>query len=220
MISEAIEIFLLGVTVSFGPCFAFCGPAILSYVGGVSKGWKEALGIILVFSVTQIVIYTLVGILISGLGNIVSEFLTSYKQIIFIVIATIISLIGLVIMFGKELTLFQCGKLKNYISENSWKGSIILGISFGILPCLPFLGVSGLIFLYSNSYLEGAFLGFMFGLGKLVSPLIPLSVLAGSIPFLLEKNKIIHIVFIKTCGLILFLLGVNSIISNVSFLNL
>lgn len=220
MVKEGFEIFLLGVTVSFGPCFAFCGPGILAYIGGTSKDWKESIKIILIFSFTQIIIYTLIGILINGLGNIVKGFLTSYKEILFIITACIISIIGLLIMFGKEISLFQCGWVSRNIPKNSLKGSIILGISFGVLPCLPFLGVSGLIFLYSNSYFEGGFLGFMFGLGKLISPLIPLSIIVGSISSLLDKNRIIYTIFTKTCGLILFLLGAHFIISNIITLSL
>lgn len=220
MIQEGWKIFMVGITVSFGPCFAFCGPGILAYIGGTTKGWKESLKIILIFSLTQVVIYTALGVVINGLGNVVKELLISYKQILFIVTATVISLIGLLIMFGKEMKLPQCEFLKNCVYENSWKGSIILGISFGILPCLPSLGVSGLIFLHSNSYLEGGFLGFMFGVGRLVSPLIPLSLVAGSFSSFLKKNEIVYTIFSKICGLILFLLGAHFVISNIFPLSL
>lgn len=207
----AIELFIIGITVSCGPCLAFCSPIILSYIAGTRQGWKEGLVAILTFSFARLVIYCLLGLLAGLFGRVIAEWLYQFDYLIFLGGGIFISLLGLLIIFGEEPHI--CQVLRRHTVDSSIKGPIMLGIIMGILPCLPLLGVLAYIALKTQNLWQGAFYGLAFGVGVLVSPLIPFGVLASVLPAGLIKKRRIYSLFSRLCGFILFLVGVNLIVS-------
>ena len=94
-------------------------------------------------------------------------------------------------------------------------GLILLGLTVGLLTCLPLLGVLAYIALRATSFWQGALYGFSFGVGQLVSPLILFGVLASSLPAILIKNQRTLSFFRSACGFLLFLAGVQLIASKI-----
>ena len=92
-------------------------------------------------------------------------------------------------------------------------GPVMLGLTVGIMPCLPFLGVLTYIALRATNLWQGAFYGLAFGMGEFISPLIPLGVLASVLPAGLIKNTGVYGFFSRLCGVILFLIGINLIVA-------
>jgi sulfite exporter TauE/SafE len=92
------------------------------------------------------------------------------------------------------------------------RGSALLGLFAGILPCLPLLGVLTFTALYARDLWEGAFYGLAFGAGKLFSPLIVLGMLAGSAPALLSRYGRAFSYFAKLCGVVLIVIGISLIV--------
>lgn len=210
-----IELFIIGITVSFGPCLAFCSPVILPYIAATRKGWREGLRTALIFLFTRLVAYVLLGLLAGLFGRLLTEWLHQFGYLVFLVGGLFISSLGLLITFGKEPGHRLCQVLRKQVVDNSIKGPVMLGLTIGILPCLPLLGVLAFIALKTQNPWQGAFYGLAFGMGKFISPLIPLGVLASALPAGLIKNYRIFGFFNRLCGFILFLIGVNLIVSRI-----
>ena len=211
--STTIEFFIIGISVSFGPCLAFCSPLILPYIAATRRGWKEGLVAILTFSFAQLVIYVLLGLLAAQLGNLLTEWLHQFEYIFFIVGGLFISLIGFLIILGKDYHHHLCQALRRHTLDNNLKGPIMFGLIVGILPCLPLLGVLAYIALKTQNLWQGAFYGLIFGIGKLISPIILLGVLSSTLPERLIKNNKVYNLFSRICGFILFFIGVNIALS-------
>lgn len=213
--STAVELFIIGITVSFGPCLAFCSPVILPYIAATRRGWREGLAAILTFSFVRLTAYILLGLLAGMLGELLTRGLHQFEYLIFFTGGLFISLLGLLIIFGRDYHHHLCQVLRSYAVDNKIKGPIMLGLIVGILPCLPLLGVLAYITLEAQNLWQGAFYGLAFGMGKLISPLIPLSILASALPAGLIKNPRIYGFFSRLCGFILFLIGVNLVVSGI-----
>lgn len=206
--STAIELFIIGITVSFGSCLAFCSPMILPYIAATRRGWKEGLVAILTFSFTRLITYCLLGLLAGLFGRLLTERLHQFDYLIFLGGGLFITLLGLLIILGKEPHHHLCQVLRRHAVDSSVNGPIMLGLFVGILPCLPLLGVLAYIALRTQNLWQGAFYGLAFGMGKFISPLIPLGVLASALPERLIKNHRIYGLFSRLCGVILFLIGI------------
>lgn len=208
---EVFELFIIGMTVSLGPCLAFCSPVILPYIAATRKGFKEGLSAILIFSFTRLIVYCILGLLAVSLGRILIQWFQRFGYWVSLSGGLFISLVGLVIIFKGSYSHYFCQLLGKQFLDNHLKGPLLLGLTVGILPCLPILGVLAYIALKAQSLWQGFLFGLAFGAGKFISPLIPLGVLASSLPVGLIKNQRIYNFFSRLCGIILFLIGVNLI---------
>ncbi len=212
--STAIELFTVGITVSFGPCLVLCSPVILPYIAATRKGWKEGLGTTLIFLFTRLLVYGLLGLLVGLFGRLLTERFYQFGYLIYLFGGLFISLIGILVFFGKEPGHYLCQILRKKIVDDSIKTPIMLGLIVGVLPCLPVLGVLAYIALEAESASQGTFYGLAFGAGKFVSPLIPLGVLASVLPSALFRSKKIFTFFRWLCGVMLIFIGVNLIVSH------
>jgi sulfite exporter TauE/SafE len=169
----------------------------------------------LIFLFTRLVAYVLLGLLAGWFGRLLTQWLHQFDYLIFLGGGIFISLLGLLIIFGKESGHRLCQVLRRQVVDNSIKGPILLGLTMGILPCLPLLGVLAYIALMTQNLWQGAFYGLAFGMGKFISPLIPLGVLASVLPAGLIKNQRVYGFFSRICGFVLFLIGVNLVVSRI-----
>jgi sulfite exporter TauE/SafE len=212
--SPAIELFVIGITGSFGPCLAFCSPVILPYIAATRHSWREGLRTTLLFLFTRLVAYVLLGLLAGWSGRLLTVWLHQFDYLIFLGGGIFISFLGLLIIFGKEPGHRLCQTLRRQVVDNSIKGPILLGFTVGILPCLPLLGVLAYIALKTQNIWQGAFYGFAFGVGKFISPLVPFGVLASTLPAGLIKSHKVYLFFTRLCGFILSLIGINLLIAS------
>lgn len=224
----ALKLFILGVTVSFGPCLAHCSLVILPYIAGTAHGWKEGLKSILVFLLVRLAIYGLFGLLAGLIGRAVIIHLLQFEPQMIFIGSGFITFLGLYVIFKKE-GLHNCQLTSNkhdgivdlgqglcqraFRNRNDGgKGSALLGLFTGVVPCLPLLGVLTFIALYAQDFWQGAFYGLAFGGGKFISPLIPLSILAGAAPALFGRyNRVFHY-FTKLCGFMLLFIGISLLV--------
>ncbi len=211
--SNAIELFIIGITVSFGPCLAICSPVILPYIAATRRGWRQGLAAILIFSFSRLVSYSVLGLLAGLFGGLISIWLRQFDYVIFLIGGMFVSLLGILIIFGKTYQSHLCQKNSNHnFTGKGIKGPIMLGLFAGILPCLPLLAVLSYIALRAADLWQGAFYGMAFGSGKIISPLIPLGVLASILPAKLIKKHKLFTFFSRICGVILLIIGINLII--------
>ena len=208
-----IDLFVIGVVLSWGPCFSFCAPLTLPFIAATQKGWREGLKLSLVFSLARIVPYLVLSLISASIGRyIIQNFYQGQaKLIIYITTGTFISLLGVIILIGKSPYLHLCPPAKK-VDKGGAKEMVLLGLLVGFAPCLPLLAVLAYIALYAQNLLQGAFLGLSFGLGTLISPLILAGTLAGGVSLILLKKPLVYKIFSRGCGLILMYFGIEMII--------
>ncbi len=210
-----IELLSIGITMAFGPCLFFCTPIILSYIAGTQDNWRKGFKSVLIFSLSRAIVYVLLGLLTGFFGKILTTTLDKYSLTIYLIGGIFISLSGILILMGKNPNLHLCQILRKYSIENDIRSSIILGIIIGLLPCTPLLGILVYISLISKNLWQGALLGFSFGVGTIISPLIIFGILVSSLPKKIIKNPKIFDIFKKACGFLLFLFGIQLIVSKI-----
>ncbi|TRZ49380.1 MAG: sulfite exporter TauE/SafE family protein [Dehalococcoidia bacterium] len=208
-----IDVFILGLTLSWGPCLWFCAPIILPYISATQKGWRKGLKLSLTFSLARIGPYVILSSLAAGLSSyLINRFyqtqagLTSY-----IIAAVFILLLGIFIVIGEKM---PCKHVRGFIgkSPQGIREMALLGFLVGFAPCLPLLGVLAYIAFHAQGFAQGALLGLAFGAGTLLSPLILFGSLAGAISPVLLKKPIVYNIFSRLCGLILMYFGIGMII--------
>ncbi|MCL0095823.1 sulfite exporter TauE/SafE family protein [Dehalococcoidia bacterium] len=202
-----LKLFILGITVSFGPCIAHCSLVILPYIATTTQNWKGGLRAILTFSIARLAIYGALGLLAGLAGRAIIEHLLQFELQIMVAGGVLIASLGLYIFLRKNET-----SHRRCAHRADIRGSALLGLFAGILPCLPLLGVLTFTALYAQDVWQGAFYGLAFGAGKLFSPLIVLGMLAGSVPALLTRYGRAFSYFTKLCGAVLILIGFSLIV--------
>ncbi|GAG45389.1 unnamed protein product, partial [marine sediment metagenome] len=134
-----IELFMIGITMAFGPCLFFCTPIILSYVAGTQDSGRKGFKSVLIFSLSRAFIYVLLGLLAGFFGKMLTTTLDKYSLTIYFIGGIFISLSGILILLGKNPNLHLCQILRKYTVGDDIRNTIILGIIIGLLPCTPLL---------------------------------------------------------------------------------
>ena len=203
-----LKLFILGITMSFGPCFIFCSPIPLIYIAATKTKWKDGLRDVLIFSSARMVSHSVLGLFAGWLGIYFTDFLNRGKNAITLSGSFIISVIGIFIIFGNNRRYSLCGIIRSNFIDKKAGGIAVLGIITGILPCLSLFGVLVWITLNTDNWWRGAVYGLAFGAGGFMSPLLILGVLIPYFPNFLKSKDRIFSLFTKICGLILFAIGV------------
>ena len=210
MIKTFVEWFIIGITLSFGPCLFSCSPLILPYIAATQKGAWGGLKTIFIFSLTRLTIYVFLGYIAASIGIILMHYLQTNRHLLNVLGGSFISAMGIFILFGIPKFNF-CNFMKKHLVENKGISVIFLGIIAGLSPCPPLLGVLGCIVLISKRSLEGAIYGLAFGAGTFISPLLLLGVFAGMVPHRIVKSENIQKLFIRICSVILVIMGIQLI---------
>ncbi|RJO65731.1 MAG: sulfite exporter TauE/SafE family protein [Candidatus Omnitrophota bacterium] len=194
--NEFIKIFIAGITLGNGPCLFICIPIILPYIGGLpqqgagSPGWKTGLKLTAIFSISRLFAYSLLGFLSVIFYRFVFGLLGSKGIYLHLILGILIILIGLFYLLNINQNLILsnplCAFLRAKVAEKSKFNMVLFGLLVGFSPCAPLLAVLTYIAATAKDSLWGLLGGFSFGLGTLVTPLIPLGTLAG---FIIDKIK-------------------------------
>lgn len=210
---EPTTLFVTGLFMGIGPCLAFCGPILFPYIAGSKRSWLGGLKDILVFSASRVVVYGILGLLVSSIGYFLTEVISSpkFNLIKYLGAGTFVLLLGIIMMLGRTRLPF-CRILHRETIERSARSMILLGILIGVSPCLPLLGALTTIAGLAKGPFIGAFWGLSFGLGTVISPLIILALVAGGLGRLLSLKPILHQVASRLCGCFLIYFGIRLIL--------
>lgn len=209
MIRIIISLFLTGIALGAGPCMASCGPLLISYTAATKRGFKDSLRVYVIFSLSRIFVYLVLGLLIGLFSQyfLHQNFQETVSKYAYIVGGAFISLIGLLVILGKEPNSKFCQVLRKNLIEKDTKSILIFGLIVGISPCGPLIAVLSYIGLTSFSWLKGMLFSLSFGLGTIISPLLFLVLLAGFINKIFKNKENFYQLFQKFCGFILCLFG-------------
>lgn len=197
MVKTLITLFLLGFSFGFGPCLASCGPILIVYLAGTKKNVRKSITGYLLFSLSRISAYLVLGLLVFFAGRVAaSRLLGDFSRYIFILGGGFIVAIGALMMSGRRIEL------------KGWNNLPLLGLIIGLLPCAPLLAIFSYLGLISRAWWQSLLYGLSFGLGTLLSPLLLLAGFTGLIPrFWQNKKDNYDKIFIFLCGLIIVFLG-------------
>lgn len=218
MLRVGISLFLSGVFLGAGPCLIGCGPLLASFIAGNKKDIKQSIRIWLIFSLSRILAYLILGLLIGLLSQeVVYRYYDSgVAKHLFIIGGIFISLIGALMVLNRLSQFKICNILNDKLIKNDTKSVFIFGLVIGLLPCAPLSGILIYVALISKSIFKAIFYCFSFGLGTFASPLIIMAICASFIAKLLGGQEKAFNIFQKICGLIIIILGVQLILSGLS----
>jgi len=207
---KLISILLQGFAVGSGPCMVICAPILLPYIAGTKRNWQEGLKAALIFGLTRMAIYTLMG----GVVGYVGYFLFNlfYGQVLgkylWVLGGIFIIILGGLIILGKGVKNPVCRFLQKQTLENSNKSMVFLGIVIGFSPCLPLLAVLTEIMFIAEEFYQGFLYGAAFGIGTVISPLLLLGALAPIFPAKFVKTERAGKAFNAVCGILLIAVGI------------
>jgi len=214
------SLFLTGLFFGFGPCLFSCGPILVSYITGTGKSGRLGLRAYMVFSLTRVIVYSVMGILIGLFGEKVVNDLQNefFLKAIFLLFGFFLLIIGFIICIEK---ISLAGRCRNFVSRyadpGSLKNVVIFGFFVAVTPCMPLIAMLGYIALVSDSIFKGVAYMSAFGIGTVISPLLFLSLAAGWAAGILERKKRAVRFARVVSGVIIFVLGVNLIVTGLNF---
>ena len=218
--SVAIELFTAGLVLGASQCVISCVPMLVLYVAGTREGWKEGLKATLIFSFSRLFAYSLLGLVAGFSGMFLADFLQNpgLGSYLWISAGAFISLLGVLVILGKEPRFHFCRALSQHAVNDSTKSMALLGFIVGVAPCAPLLGILTYIAFSVKDSLMGAFYAFCFGVGTtIITPIIVLGVLSSVVPRLLFKNPKILDIFRRSCGLLLLFFGARLIVDAIGY---
>ncbi|MFA5033221.1 MAG: sulfite exporter TauE/SafE family protein [bacterium] len=212
------DLFLIGITLAWGPCFCSCTPLVLTYLVGtgveIKKNWFRVFIEVLVFCLTRTIVYILIIVIAFLVGHkiIRSWYEIGYGKFLYYITGFITIIFGIVLLLGKKESNNFCSRFlcntRNKIT-NIW-GVALLGIAVGIAPCIPLFGVVNYVVFEAKNLSQAILYAGCFSAGMLLSPLIPLGIIASAVPSFLKGNKVL-VFFSYLCGIMLIYFGIKLI---------
>jgi len=214
--SVAIQMFTAGLVLGTSQCVISCAPMLVLYVAGTREGWREGLKATLIFSLSRLSAYVLLGFLAGFSARFLADFLQNpgVGSYIWISAGAFVSMLGVLVILGKEPRFHLCQALSRHTVSDSTKSMALLGFIVGVAPCAPLLGILTYIALSVKEPLQGAIYAFCFGVGtSIITPIVALGVLSSVVPRLLFKNPKVLDIFRRACGVLLVFFGVQLIVN-------
>ncbi|MDR0831394.1 MAG: sulfite exporter TauE/SafE family protein [Bacillales bacterium] len=199
--TELIMLFVIGFLTSFH-CLAMCGAINLSQSINKSNSKVNFKGTLL-YNGGRVISYTIIGIIVGGIGSVFS-FNAISKGIIIVIASTLMLLMGLsqlnIIPSLKKITPRLPKRFANIINNQKLKNSspFIVGLLNGLMPCGP-LQTMQIYALAVGSWYLGGLSMFIFALGT-----VPLMFLLGSLANIFTRNFSKKIMYISA-SVIMFL---------------
>ncbi len=150
-------------------CNFSCIPLIGPYIFGTQGGFRRGFDATLVFMLSRIAAYTLLGGLSGWFGSVALEYIDS--NWLMGMAGGLVLLIGAAVIYRpkKATTCQKRGQVQGPV-QHTWVHMMTLGFSTSLVPCLP---LSAVLFYAAatGSFTTGCLLALMFGIGTSASPL-------------------------------------------------
>lgn len=211
-----LSLFLTGVFLGYGPCLLSCGPLLVSYIAATKENAVGGLKTYIIFSLTRLFCYCLLGFFVGLLGEWVLRrfFESQVLKILFFIFGLFLLIVGILISIEKFSLGRKCHALiHQQLGSKDFKSVVIFGLIVSLAPCLPLMSVLGYIALVSDHWLKGVLYMVSFGLGTVISPMIVLAMAAGGVAKVLLRHEKAMRVLKIFCGLIIAYLGISLMLS-------
>ncbi|MFA5039543.1 MAG: sulfite exporter TauE/SafE family protein [Candidatus Omnitrophota bacterium] len=202
------SLFITGFVLGYGPCLLSCGPLLISYISATQPGPKQGLKFYLIFSLTRILVYGVLGILAGFFGQWVIQnfFESQWLKWAFGAFGFFLIILGLALLLQKLPSHDSChGWLGRYLKGGEHH-AVLFSLLVSLSPCLPLLGVLGYVALVSDTWIKGLVFMSAFGLGTSISPLIIFCAAAGWLARLSRRFEFWFLILrVLCCGILVFL---------------
>lgn len=166
LLSTLASVFLLGVSLGLTACALTCLPFIGTYVLGKAEGRRSGMIDAGLFLCGRLFAYTTLGALAGGVGTwFVKHLADGYGNLI-IGIASILS--AALLLYSGKGAHATCGNLQRQALS-----PLLMGIALTLIPCAPLASLLASA-AAGNSAAHGALMGFTFGAGALLTPMLVL----------------------------------------------
>ncbi len=215
MISISLNLLFTGLIFGSGPCLASCGPVLISYFAGAGKKPAAALWGYALFSLARITMYLALSLLVYSAGGLIlDKYLPGVARYALLFSGLGIAGLGMLVMLGSNSKFKPLCALHGALVRRDAATMILAGLSMGLLPCAPLLGILSYIGLVAKSLNQSLALSLMFGLGTFFSPLLLLAPASGLLRKLIQTEnqaKFLRII----CGLIIVVMGMQLLFRSV-----
>ncbi|MCX7927550.1 MAG: sulfite exporter TauE/SafE family protein [Candidatus Omnitrophica bacterium] len=206
-----LGIFIAGIIFASGPCLASCGALLVSMISGTAKTTSEALFFYTIFSLSRILGYLVIGILVFYLGQITINRLLNFN--FNLLASAFLGIIAILMLLGRNITLKAFVTVQKILLKGIIFSPFSLGLLYGFLPCVPFLGFISYLGLISKDIKELLGRILIFGLGTFCSPLLLLTILVGSIGKFIRRQRVsVQRVIEIVGGIILLILAIGLLV--------
>lgn len=222
-INRLIEVFIAGLMLGNGPCLFFCIPIIIPFISGLPEldsgvcGWKMGLKLASIFSISRLFAYSLLGFLVVVTYKSVFAVLDSKAVYLYLILGILIIIIGMFYLLNiyQHFSLFNllCKFIHTMIAKNSKFPIVLSGLLIGFSPCLPLLSTLTYIAATAEAPIWGFIGGFSFGLGTLITPLIPFGTFAGFVVDKIKKYRAPLLIIRFLSGAILIYFGTRLVLN-------
>jgi cytochrome c biogenesis protein CcdA len=189
----------------------------LPQLGVGPPGWKTGLKLSAIFSISRLFAYSLLGFLSVVFYRFVFDLIGSKGIYLHLILGILIIFMGLFYLLNIKQSFILsnplCSFLRAKVVGKSKFNMILFGLLVGFSPCAPLLAVLTYIAATAKDSLWGLLGGFSFGLGTLLSPLIPLGTLAGFIVDKIRKSSAVLMTVRFLSAAILIYFGVRLILN-------
>ncbi|HIE43304.1 MAG TPA: sulfite exporter TauE/SafE family protein [Candidatus Omnitrophica bacterium] len=164
---EVIKIFVAGITLGTGPCLLICLPILLPYISAKGTDWRGGFKLALIFSLSRLVSYSLLGLLAVVLFRVVNTLLGPQGGYFKLTAGIFVVSIGIIYLLPCNITKAgACKFLHKYLIEKSNLNMFTLGVLIGFSPCAPLTAILTYIASMAKNALWGLLSGFFFWAGN------------------------------------------------------
>lgn len=204
-----LSLFLTGILFGAGPCLLSCGPVLVSYICGTGKRSKDSLNAYALFSISRIFVYIALSLCVFWVGHSgIENLMADYANYLYILAGFFLALIGVYFILGKRMEIKPFNLIHKHIIKGDVKNIALLGLAYGLLPCAPFIGVLSYIGLISKNWMHNIAYAALFGAGSFLSPLLLVSLAAGSVPAIIKNPAGLAARIVRiSCGVVVIYLG-------------
>jgi sulfite exporter TauE/SafE len=216
MLKVGWSLFLTGLFLGYGPCLLTCGPLLIPYIAATKENAGKGFRTYLIFSLTRVFVYLILGFLAGVLGEwVLHRFYESQTlKILFLFFGFFLVAVGFFLMIEKFPLGQKCHFLiQTHLQKKDTKNIILFGLFVSLAPCLPLAAVLGYIALIADHWTKGLFYMAAFAVGTVISPMVFLSLAAGWLARVLEKHPIASRILKILSGAVITWLGIQLIFS-------
>lgn len=211
-----LKILMTGIILGNTVCMlSSCAVSPIMYLSATNPGAKHTVRLIILFSVSRIITYAILGAVAGELGLILNNLIgnSTFSLILGLITGAINIVIGIFIIISQES--FRCSRLCRYAKGMLEQGysMIMLGVFLAVIPCAPLTSLFTQIMVQQGGPLFGAAEGGLFGIGITLSiPFWSLALFSGVVPGKILKNERFTKVFKIICGSVLIVIGLKYVL--------
>ena len=171
-----IGVLVMGFFYGLTLCSFSCIPLIAPYIFGTQGSFSRGFDATAIFVISRVVAYTMLGALSGLFGSVALDSVDSGWLLT--IAGALIVVVGGMVIFKPKAAACNKQAAQPKLVRHPWLHMMTLGFSTSLVPCMPLTAVL-FYAATTQSWVTGALLAMMFGLGTSASPLYYIGGAAG-----------------------------------------